>query len=243
MRWLRKLIFLFIILFAGAILLYFSLDSIVKKGIESVGPLITDVEVTVSQADLSPLSGVCQLLNFKVRNPEGYDTEHVFFCESIKVDLKPKTIFDDKTVINQINIRGAEITFEGGLQKNNIQVILENIEKNLEKFSKEEDSGVNKKLQIDELLTTETKLNLSLPLMGSKTISTSLPDIQLRDLGTGSDGITAGEFIRRVTEQLRDRVLITTKEKAGDLGKVFSESFERLNLKSGVQKALKEWTR
>ena len=56
------------------VVLALSLDSIIKKGVEAVGPQITKTEMKLEKASISILSGSGALKGFVIGNPEGYKT-------------------------------------------------------------------------------------------------------------------------------------------------------------------------
>jgi autotransporter translocation and assembly factor TamB len=67
------------LLAAGVILLILAvvavalfLDKGLKRGIETVGPMLTKTEVKVGSVSLSLLSGAGKVKDFSVANPEGY---------------------------------------------------------------------------------------------------------------------------------------------------------------------------
>ena len=101
------------------------LNSIVKKGVETAGPIITKVDVKLGSASISPFSGSAELRKLCVGNPPGYKTDSAIKVEDVSVSLKPMSVFSDKVVIERINIKAPEITLEGTLGNNNLTTIEE----------------------------------------------------------------------------------------------------------------------
>src|SRR5262249_26849364 len=116
-------------LVVGVIVFTLSLDSIVKKGVETVGPQITKTDVKLDGANISILSGAGSLKGFFLGNPEGYKTPSAFKVGEVGLEVGPRSVLSDKVHDNYVLIRGAEITFEGTLgTKNNLNKILENVQ-------------------------------------------------------------------------------------------------------------------
>ena len=72
----KKLAFNFVILLvvllvAFLIVIYLSLNTIVKKRVEAMGPAITKVDVKLRQVSLSPFSGLGAMSDLVVGNPAG----------------------------------------------------------------------------------------------------------------------------------------------------------------------------
>src|SRR5437764_8512643 len=87
-----------ILLVIALAVVFFSLNSIVKKGVETVGPKLTKVEVRLGSAKLSPLSGNGRLSDLFVGNPEGYKTPSAMKLGDIKVAVEPGSILSDTLV-------------------------------------------------------------------------------------------------------------------------------------------------
>src|SRR5689334_14412823 len=90
----------------------FYLGSIVKKGVETVGPTITKTEMKVKVVTVSLLSGHAKFSGMVIGNPEGYKSESAMKMGSVSATVQPSSVFSDKIVVKSINIEGPEITFE-----------------------------------------------------------------------------------------------------------------------------------
>src|SRR5258708_37148288 len=123
----RLFLIVAVLLIAALVAVFFSLNSIVKKGVETLGPQMTKVEVRLGSADISPLSGSGQLKKLFVGNPEGYKTPSAIQIGSVKVAVKVGSVLSDTIVVDEINIEGPEITLEGTLTGNNLSKILDNL--------------------------------------------------------------------------------------------------------------------
>ena len=117
-----------ILIVIALVVIFFSLNSIVKKGVETVGPRLTKVEMRLGSAKLSPLSGNGRLSKLFVGNPEGYKTPSAIQVGDIKVGLEIGSVLSDTLVVDKVDIQAPEITFEGSLSGNNLSKILDNIE-------------------------------------------------------------------------------------------------------------------
>ena len=225
-KWLIRIVLIVVVLVVvavGAVLL--SLDSIVKKGVETAGPQITKVDVKLDKVSIS-LTGKAQLSGLFVGNPPGYKTESAIKVGDVSVSLKPRSILEDTVVIDSINVKSPEITIEGGIKENNLTKILDNVNESAgsEPGGRTSDTaGGGKKIMIADLRVTGGKINVNSLLSGGQTLTLDLPDIHLTNLGSGSAGVTAAELTKIVMKEVMERVgpalaANATKLGAGALG-------------------------
>src|SRR2546428_4039062 len=102
-------VLLVLLLVAVGVSIYF-LGSIIKKGVETVGPQITRTELKLDSATLSLLSGSGKLNGLFVGNPPGFKTESAIKVGSVSVSVAPRSLFSDKIHVTQVNVQAPEIT-------------------------------------------------------------------------------------------------------------------------------------
>jgi uncharacterized protein involved in outer membrane biogenesis len=200
---LSLVIILVVVIVAGGIAASFFLGPIIKTGIETVGPKITQVSIKMDAMNLSLLTGSAGIKNLVVGNPEGYQAPQAIRVGSIAVGVNPLSVLSDKMVIRSIRIEAPEITFEGNpFSENNLNTIMKNVNAAARSGGPAATNTAAKgapkpaqKLQVDELLITGAKVNFN-------GIVLSLPDIPLANLGKGPDGITPAELTRQVLDAL-----------------------------------------
>jgi len=214
-KWLIRIALLVVVLGVAALaVVWFSLDTIVKRGVEKVGPAVTKTDVRVEGVKLSPFSGNGELSGLVVANPEGFKTPSAIQAKSIAIALEPGSVLGDKVVIRSIKLIGPQVTFEGGLQGNNLSKLLSNVKgTNQQPATKEEKKAVSRKLQVDDILITGGQVHAVVDVLGNKTVN--LPEIHITQLGQGPDGITPAELTAKVLHEILQAVL--TSVAGGDL--------------------------
>ncbi len=220
-----------VLLVVGIIVLTLSLDSLVKKGVETVGPKITQTEMKLEGANISLLSGSGTLKGFLLGNPEGYKAASAIQFGEASVGVRPMSVLSDKIHVTHVRVVGPEITFEGSLgSKNNLNKIMENVEavtggaqpadKGSEKPKAEPaPGGASKKLQVDDILISGAKVNVTLTALGGRQLTLSIPDIRLTNLGSGPEGITPGELTKLVLKGINSETYKAVEKAVTDLGK------------------------
>jgi hypothetical protein len=232
---------LVVLIIVVVLAVHFFLDSAVKRGVETIGPKMTKVDVTLDAVHISLLSGSGKIKGLIVGNPEGCKTPHAISIGTAALALKPGTLLADKLVITSINVEAPEITFEGGLHGNNLSKILANLNEsssgpggtNISGATPKEQKKAGKKLEVDDFTITGAKLNASISELGGKTMTIPLPTIHLANLGTGPDGITAAELTKQVISAIEKQAVEAVSGEAGNLGKAAGNLTKGLGKNAG----------
>jgi hypothetical protein len=190
--------FIFLALLVAFVFGFVVLGSVVKAGVEKVGPMVTKVPVKLDGAAVSIFNGKGELKGFEVGNPEGFKTPNAIKVGSVAVSIVPKSVFGDKIVVRSIRVEAPQITYETDLKGNNLSKILENVQSVAGKGNQPADTGKKpKKLQVDEFVITGGKINMAATMLGGNAATLPLPEIRLSNLGEGADGITAAELTEK----------------------------------------------
>jgi uncharacterized protein involved in outer membrane biogenesis len=176
---LSVVIILVVLIVVAVIVVGFFLGTIVKTGMETVGPKITQVSIKVDAVNLSLLTGSARVKGLVVGNPEGYKTPQAISVDSAAVGVNPFSVLSDKIVVRSVRVEAAEITFEGGLGGNNLSKIMDNVNAI---------AKTGRKIEVDDFLITGAMVHVNLTGMSGKEMTLPLPDIHLTNLGKGNAG-------------------------------------------------------
>ena len=230
----------------------FYLDSILKKGVETVGPQITKTNVKLDSASLSVLSGSGNVKGLFIGNPEGFKSESAIKLGSVKLAVKPKSVFSEKIHVTEVKVEAPEITFEGGVgTQNNLSKLLDNVQSATggKGTSQPTDKASSRKIQVDDFVIRDGKINLSVNIPGiSRSATVPLPEIHLKDLGTGPEGITTADLTAKILREILQQAIPAAEKAATDLVKGASEAVKGIatdiskTATGGVQKATKSVT-
>ncbi len=195
------------IIIVALVVVAMSLNGLVKAGVETMGPQILGVPVTIDDVDISLLSGdngiQASLQEFVIKNPQGYETAYAFSLPTMRVKVDRDSVLTDRILVQEVVIDGPAITFEGSLLGSNIGEIQDNVKRKTQSASKEipeESSGTKnsgeeskRQVQINRVIVKNAQLNLSLMGFEGQTIQLTLPDIELHDIGKQSNGTSFHE--------------------------------------------------
>ncbi len=227
---------LLVVLFVVAMLVVGThLGDIVKAGMESAGPKVTQTTLTVNTVNVSLLAGSAGVKGFILGNPEGYQAPQSISFSNAAISLVPGSVLSDKIVIHSIEVRAPEITFEGNpLGANNLTKIMANVKGTTSATPAAAGSPAEtpapatapagekkpgKKLEVDDFLIAGATVHANLTGLLSKQVTLTLPDIHLTNLGTGADGITAADLTQRVLGEITAQTIQTLISSATQMGK------------------------
>jgi len=219
----RLLIALVILVILGVIAVGLFLDAGIKRGVETVGPMLTKVTVKLDSVNLSLLSGSGKIKGLVLGNPEGYKTPFAIQVGQASLALKPGSLLSDKIVIKSVDVQAPEITYETNLKQSNLGKIIATLQAGsggqTEPAAQPTATKAARKLQVDDFTISGGQIHISVTVMGGKSFSVPLADIHLKDLGQGPDGITAGDLTKQVLQEIEKQALAAVSGIAGDVSK------------------------
>lgn len=199
------------------------LGNIIKGAVETVGPKVAGVSVTVDKVKVNPLTGFVNVKGLVVGNPEGFKTESLMELGEFKLDMSLGSLFTDTILIKEILIDAPQITYERGLKTSNIAALQKNLAPDEpqegeaaaeEKPDKEK--GAGKKVIIEDFLFNDGKVNVTFTAMGGKKMVVPLPAIRLQDIGKESDGASPTEVAQELFGAIQ-KAVVNTVAASGDL--------------------------
>lgn len=218
------------VLVVGFLVAQLFLGSIVKTGVNNVGPRVTQTKVELADASLSP-TGSGQLTGLAVGNPAGWTADtNALYLGRIEFDVAPTSVMSDTIVINSLVIEQPELTYETRVVSSNIADLLKNIEASLGPGApKPEDPNTPpKKFIVKHFKLTDGKVTLG---VGPAALPLPLPSLELNDLGVKEGGLTAGQLSVAVLRQVLGNVVAATTSAAlksgGTLGAGATEQLKK----------------
>ncbi len=193
----KFVLFLLILIIAAVIGLYIYAGEVVKTAVEKFVPEITQTDVRLHRANFALLKGYVSLEGLSIGNPKGYAADKAFGVKNITVNFEPKSVLEDKIIINQILIDGIQVDAEAIYQNGKITSNLTQIQKNVESFlaknskpsteqkpaateTKSDETASAKQVVIRDLQINNTELTVGVM---KQVVTVSLPNIQQKNIG------------------------------------------------------------
>jgi len=235
-----------LLLLVGALHLW--LGSLIKRGVEQVGPSITQTSVTLRDADISLLSGRAELEDLTVGNPKGFQTPSAFRLHNATVRLDWKSVLSDTVVIEEILIDGPEISFEGTPAGSNLGTIRDNAKAYAPAESSEiapvpkrdAQQGSGRKVVIKQFTMTNARAIMLVRAGGveTKAQGISLQDIRLESIGGASFHEVIATVLTSITNSASrlvtnlDKPLEKGAQMLGESSKQVGQSAEKATSKA-----------
>lgn len=193
------------------------LGSIVKAGVNSFGPRLTQSKVELAGANLSPLTGSGTLSGLTVGNPPGWSAGNAFSLGRVSVDVEPFSIFGDHVVINEIIIDEPVFNYETKIVASNIKDLLNNIEEFTGSGARtaETKDGKPIKFVVKKFRLTNAKATLG---AAGAAMPVPMPPISLDNLGVAEGGITADQLAAALMQNVLGSIVAGTANALGQLG-------------------------
>ncbi len=189
-----------------------NLGPMIKNAVNTYGPRMTKTEVSLGNVSISIFSGEAKLKEFHLGNPKRFKSPYAMIVGSTYVDVDEGSLTGDTIIIEKIEVVRPEITYEKRGGTDNLKTILNNVkrtsttDKPSEKQSGKE-SG-DKKILIRNFIVRNGKVNLITSVLAGKSISISatLPDIHLKDVGKEKGGSSPAEAFKEVFAALYKKI-------------------------------------
>jgi hypothetical protein len=223
-----------VIVVVALVLVVGNINAIVKKGVETVGPMVLKVPVTLDKADISVFSGSGRLTGLTIGNPPGFHTEYAFQLGNVQMDIDTGSVTTDRIHVKSIVIDAPSITFEGAFDKSNLSQLQANAAaytasgKNTgaSPAGQQSSEPPGEKIQIDHLTIKNGDINVSMNLLQGKKLTAALPPIELTDIGKDG-GVSIADAMKKVLVAVNKAVI-----------PAIQTNLTKLNLDQGVQNAV-----
>jgi hypothetical protein len=215
LRLIGLVLVLLLVVYIGAA---FFLGSVIKAGVNNLGPRLTQTKVVLTGADLSPLSGSGTLSGLTVGNPAGWSDGNAFYLGKIHVEMKPSSVFADHIVIDEIIIDEPEFNYETRVVSSNIGDLLKNLEQVTGSSGGPEATAKNGKpirFEVRKFVLQGGKVTLG---AGPAALTLPMPPVTLENLGTSEGGITPGQLTFAVMRSVTTSIISATAQAAGKIG-------------------------
>ena len=227
-----------VIIVIAVIVVGFFLGDVVKVGMQTVGPKVTQTSLTVGSVHVGILTGSAGVNDLVLGNPDEYKAKapNAISVGKAAVSVAPFSVLSDKIVIKSVEVRAPEITFEGNpFGANNLQKIMDNVNA-FTGATQAKPADTNppaagapkpaKKLEVDDFLISGAKVHFNGATL-------PLPDIHFTDLGKGPEGITAGDLIKKVLGEITTATVKAVVASVGDAGKAVGDEASKLGKSLG----------
>jgi len=205
---------LLVLLAAGTGWWFFTnLDGIVQRAISHYGSEMTGAKVSVDGVQLKTTDGSGIVRGLVVGNPAGFQSPHALKVGVIEVVVDVRTLTEPVVVIKKISIESPDVIYEKGSAGTNFEAIQRNIAKSLDsgasggEAQKTSSGKPIRKLIVEEFAIRNAHAQATSAALLGQSISTTLPDLVMHNLGKAEGGITPAQLGDRVAKALTQRLV------------------------------------
>ncbi len=193
------------------------IDRIVKHAVETLGPDVTGTTVTLGSADISVWSGEGSLTGLKISNPDGFDSAYAFRLGRIDVDIDIESLTSDVIIIDEITVDGASLIVEQkGLDKNNLQAILGNINS----YSRPDAAAGSSEPSERRFIVREFTFSNGILSVVSDAVAINeeveIPNVVVTGVGEKTSGATIAEVSQQLFQPVIDRAMAAAQQRLVD---------------------------
>ena len=189
---------------------FMALNTLVHKGIETIGSDITKTDIHVDGVRIMLLSGHAWMSGLVIVNPKGYSAPYALRCGKITIDFDPQSMFSDVLIVKQIIIEEPEVMYEASMKGSNINALSRTIDSygrddGSHKTSKEKEK--QESAVIERLLIKKGKIHINAGPVAGTGLTVALSKIEMKDIGKGGKGVQISDIVMRVFGTLSGTVL------------------------------------
>jgi hypothetical protein len=198
---------LLLVLLAGVI---FWGGSMIKGAVNTFGPQVMGVPVSLQSAKFMPLRGKIQLTKLHIGNPAGFKTPGLFDLGDVDIELDSASLFSDTIVIHKIYVNAPEITYERGLLGSNISALTDQLggsnKTEEKKPAQAPATSGGKKVVIEQMSIRDPKMRFALTATFGQSLPVALGQIELKDIGKDNGGVTFADAVKIIFSVLTSNI-------------------------------------
>ena len=220
-KWVRIVSYIVAAIIILLISAHLFLGHLIKGTIQTVGPLVTGVPMSVKSVGISTLGDFgISVKDLVIGNPRGYSSPYAMKLGNFQLKVKTFSVFSGKIIVDKLLIEGVEVNFETSLIASNLTDINNNVTKYVPQPAKSDDGEKKEekappKLQVNTIDMSDITVRIIAKGADAAGVPIPMVPIHMTDLGTGPDGITPTALISEMFTKLITGVTSLVSSGAG----------------------------
>jgi len=221
-RWVKTLIVVGVALIVAVLMAgLFFLGPVVRTAVNTVGPSLLGVPVEIGTMSVRPLSGRVTLGGVRVGNPEGFRSPSLFELDGLRVRVQPTSVLGDTILVEEILVSGLRITYETTGRRSNLGALLEGLQSKQppspDNVGPKDSTAPAKKVVIRRIVLDDMRVKVAATLAGGRGLTLPLGRMELTDIGTRHQAVTATAAATQVIRAIATGVATALAGSAADL--------------------------
>ena len=182
----------FALIFIAALIVYFSLNGIVRSTVQKQTTSSLNLDTSVGGANVSLIGTSLGLDDIQIASPQGFSAPKMFTLGGVKVDVSLGQLRADPIHVASINIKQPTLVIEQSGGKFNFQALMG------QESKAPPDNKEPIKLIIDQLTVSDSKVILRPGIPGiANEIPLNIPTLEMKGVGSG-EGNQNGAAIKEI---------------------------------------------
>lgn len=185
------------------VVVFTQLDAMIKSGVETAGPDVLSVDVSVGNVSISPFSGRVKVTDFAIGQPDGFGDGPMVQLGELKMKIETSTLMNDHIIVDEIVIDRPlfDARLIGG--QSNFQALQNRLAASA---GDQSIGGEPITLTIRRLAVTSPQISVQNDGLLSVDEDIALADFTLTDLGTDEKGLSPREIARHLMDTLQPQI-------------------------------------
>lgn len=200
MKYLKWIVLaVFVLLLAAGLIVYFSINGIVERKVESQATQQLNLKTELSNAQVSLFGGNLKLNGLEIASPQGFAAPHLFTLGQADLSVKLGELRSDPVHVSSITLNKPKLVIEQAGTQLNFKKAMDLIPKGPAESTTQTQPL---KVVINELTISEPSVVIRPGFPGlAQEITVPIPTIVMKNIGTG-DGAQNGAAIKDVVQQV-----------------------------------------
>lgn len=188
------------------IVLYFTINTIAAREIESAATDALGVETTVGAVRISLFEGRTEILDLDIANPTGYDGEFLVLGDGV-VGVNLGSLLSERVEVKEFTLKDIKLSLIQRADGSNVGAILDNINKGSSDKPSDDapkDDSDPQKFIIDRLEVDNVQIAISVqPISDATKPSTvTIEQIVIEDIGKKENGVTMDKVSQIIVQSI-----------------------------------------
>jgi len=202
-RLFRFMILLVVLLLALAVALMVYINPLVKWAIEKRGSERLGVSVEVREVEIALLYGRAEVRGVRIGNPTGYSERPLFTLDRFLFDMDTRTLLGRRPiVINQVTLEGLAVSYEVLSGVSNVEALQKRMIGRKKRPLERVVDRSPRKVVIERFDSCGGSVAYSGAFTARKSVNIVLPEINIRDIGRYSGGVSPAEASQRILGEI-----------------------------------------
>lgn len=202
----RGVLVILVLLVVGVVILYFTINGLAARAIESSATQALGVKTSVGSVKISLFEGRTEITDLDIANPPDYPGEFLELGDGL-LGVNLGSLMSERIEIEEFTLKDINLSLIQGVGGSNVGAILDNASKPTpedESDATSTDDSDAKKFIIDKVEIDNIRIAISITPISDATKPTTVTveQIVVRDIGRKENGVTMDMVVKIIVQSI-----------------------------------------